>query len=64
MVRDLTVRTGFAVIFPEYTLAPKQVFPVQQEQCYTTLKWISEHGETHGLICDDIALFGDSAGGK
>jgi hypothetical protein len=62
--RDLALRTGFAVVFPEYTLAPEARYPTQQEQCYATLKWISENGDSQGLSRSKFSIVGDSAGGK
>jgi acetyl esterase len=62
--RDLALKTGYAVVFPEYTLAPEAQFPTQQEQCYAVLKWVSENGHTKGLSMDNFAIVGDSAGGQ
>lgn len=64
IVRDLALRTGFAVVFPEYTLVPEAVYPTQQEECYAVLKWVSKNGKRKGLKQDSFALVGDSAGGK
>ncbi|POS75138.1 hypothetical protein DHEL01_v206472 [Diaporthe helianthi] len=63
IVRDLALRTGFPVVFPEYTLAPEVQFPVQHEQCYDSLKWLTENGKTLGLQATNFAIAGDSAGG-
>ena len=60
---DLVNRTGLAVVFPQYTLAPEQQYPVQQEQCVEVLQWVVEHGLSKGLLVDKIAISGDSAGG-
>ncbi|KAF2117778.1 Alpha/Beta hydrolase protein [Lophiotrema nucula] len=62
--RDLALKTGFAVVFVEYTLAPEARYPTQQEQCYATVKWVSEHGHSKGLSQDTFAVAGDSAGGQ
>lgn len=51
-------------MFPEYTLAPEVQFPVQHEQCYESLKWLTENGETLGLQGTNFTLAGDSAGGE
>jgi len=61
--RDLALQTGFAIVFPEYTLAPEARYPSQQEQCYAVLKWVSENGHKQGLSTDAFAIVGDSAGG-
>jgi len=34
----IALQTGFAVIFPSYTLAPEAHFPTQHEQCYAVVK--------------------------
>ncbi|KAF1979982.1 alpha/beta hydrolase fold-3 domain-containing protein [Bimuria novae-zelandiae CBS 107.79] len=62
--RELALQTGYAVVFPEYTLAPEARYPTQQEQCYATVKYVSEHGHEHGLSREKFAIVGDSAGGQ
>lgn len=64
VVTDLVLRTGYAVVFPEYTLSPEAKWPAQQEQCFEVLKWMAHNGSCHNLIPDKFALIGDSAGGK
>lgn len=61
---DLALRTGYPVIFPEYTLAPEVQFPTQHNQCYESLKWLTENGDTLGLQGTNFTLAGDSAGGE
>ncbi|KAK4947360.1 hypothetical protein LTR10_013728 [Elasticomyces elasticus] len=61
---DLVHRTGFAIVFPQYTLAPEEQFPAQQEQCLEVLQWVVKHGHTKGLKNDKFALAADSAGGQ
>jgi acetyl esterase len=61
---DIALKSGFAVVFPEYTLAPEVRFPTQQEQCYAVVKWVHEHGVTLGLRQQGFAIVGDAAGGK
>ncbi|KAK8007264.1 hypothetical protein PG989_001254 [Apiospora arundinis] len=60
---DLVLRTGYALVFPEYKLAPEAQWPEQQEQCFRVLQWITQHGRNHNLINDKFAIVGDSAGG-
>lgn len=62
--RDLALQTGYAVVFPEYTLVPAARYPTQQEQCYATVKYVAEHGQDHGLSRSTFAVVGDSAGGQ
>ncbi|KAK8038922.1 AB hydrolase superfamily protein [Apiospora rasikravindrae] len=60
---DLVLRTGYAVVFPEYALSPEVKWPTQQEQCFKVLEWMVQCGSSHDLIPDKFALVGDSAGG-
>ncbi|KAF2872079.1 Alpha/Beta hydrolase protein [Massariosphaeria phaeospora] len=62
--RDLALQTGFAVVFPEYTLAPEARYPTQQEQCYAAVKWVRQHGSSKGLSQDAFSIVSDSAGGQ
>ncbi|KAF3007433.1 hypothetical protein E8E13_003495 [Curvularia kusanoi] len=64
LCRDIATQTGFAVVFPEYTLAPEARYPTQHEQCYALVKWVKKHGNTKGLSQDLFAIVGDSAGGQ
>jgi acetyl esterase len=61
--RELVLGTGFAVVFPEYSLAPEKKFPVQNEQNFAVAQYIVKNGAKHGLKTDKIAVAGDSAGG-
>lgn len=62
IVRELALRTGAAVIFPEYTRAPEARYPVAAEQAYETALWIVSHGAGHGLDPTRVAVAGDSEG--
>ncbi len=64
LARELAVGTGSAVAFVEYSLAPEVKYPVQIEECYTTARWVTQHGAQHGLDPTRIAVAGDSAGGN
>ena len=59
---DLVQRTVLAVVFPEYSLAPKKKFPTQHEQCIEVLQYVLRHGSEHGLRVEKVAVAGDSAG--
>ncbi|KAF3033662.1 hypothetical protein E8E11_002967 [Didymella keratinophila] len=62
LCRDIALQTGFAVVFPEYTLAPEARYPTQQEQCYAVVKWVRSHSNTYELSQDLFATAADSAG--
>lgn len=61
---DVVKRTGLAVVFPEYTLAPEKKHPAQIEQCIQVLQDVLEHGSIAGLKVDRVAIGGDSVGCK
>jgi acetyl esterase len=61
---ELAVAADAAVAFIDYALAPEARYPVQIEQCYAVARWVTEHGESHGLDSSRIAVAGDSAGGN
>ncbi|MCP9207687.1 alpha/beta hydrolase [Streptomyces cucumeris] len=64
LVRELAVRVGAAVVFPEYDLSPEVHYPVALEQNYAVGQWIVAHGEGAGLDPARIAVVGDSVGGN
>jgi acetyl esterase/lipase len=63
LVRDLVVGSGQASVFVEYTPLPSAKFPVQMEQCYAALKWVSAHAADFGADGNRIAVAGNSVGG-
>ena len=64
LATDLVLRTGYALVFPVYKLAPEAKWPEQQDQCFAVLEWLTQNGACHNLVTDRFALMGDSAGGK
>jgi acetyl esterase len=64
LVRELTVRTGAAVVFPDYSLSPEARYPVAINQNYAVAKWVSQHGAEHNLDSSRVAVAGDSVGGN
>lgn len=63
VVRKLANKTGSAVIFPDYRLAPEHPFPAGLNDCIDIVKWASENAEDLGIDRDQIGIIGDSAGG-
>ncbi|EWZ45902.1 hypothetical protein FOCG_01616 [Fusarium oxysporum f. sp. radicis-lycopersici 26381] len=63
LVEDLARRTGAAIVFPDYTLAPHRTFPFPFEQSYEVLEYMIRHGKQYNLLVKTIALAGDSVGG-
>jgi acetyl esterase/lipase len=64
LIRELTVGTGTAVVFPNYSLSPNAHYPVAIEESYAVLEWVAEHGAESGLDPSRIAVAGDSVGGN
>ncbi|WP_280413726.1 alpha/beta hydrolase [Nocardia carnea] len=64
LVRELTVGTGAAVVFPEYDLSPEARYPVAIEQSYAAAAWVARQGTDRGLDSTRIAIAGDSVGGN
>jgi acetyl esterase len=64
LVQELAVGARALVVFPDYTPAPEAQYPAQNEQAYTALEWVAEHGADLGVDNTRIALAGDSVGGN
>ena len=64
LIREFAVRTGAAVVFVNYSLAPEAPYPTAIEELYAALEWIVNHGSRARLDGARIAVAGDSAGGN
>lgn len=64
LVRELSVGTGAAVAFVEYSPAPEAHYPVQIEQGYATAQWLTARGPAEGVDPNRMAVAGDSVGGN
>jgi acetyl esterase len=64
LVRELVVGARAAVVFPEYRLSPEAKYPAAIEECYSVVKWVTEHGRERGLDPERLAVAGDSVGGN
>ncbi|MGW3739934.1 alpha/beta hydrolase [Streptomyces sp. NPDC005146] len=64
LVRELSIGTGAAVVFPEYDLSPAARYPVAIEQNYSVAQWIAREGHDKDLDGTRIAVAGDSVGGN
>lgn len=63
LVCEYALKTPCKVIFVDYRLAPKYVFPVGVEDCYAAFEWVCKNAEVLGIDQNKIAVGGDSAGG-
>ena len=64
LVRELTIRTEAALVFPEYSLSPEARYPTAVEENYSVVKWVADHGAEYGIDADHLAVAGDSVGGN
>jgi acetyl esterase len=62
LARELSVRSGVAIVFPEYALSPEARYPTALEQSYAAAQWVADSGADHGLDPARIAIAGDSEG--
>jgi acetyl esterase len=64
LARALTVRSGCALLVPDYRLAPEHPFPAALEDCEDTLLWAwRQRGNLLGWDAP-LIVAGDSAGGN
>ena len=64
LMRELAVRAGAVVVFPEYRLCPEARYPTAIEECYSVVKWVAERGREHRMDPERLAVAGDSVGGN
>ena len=60
--RLLAVKSGWAVLAVDYTLAPEKQFPTQPDQVFAVLQHVTANGAKLGVNGGRIAIGGDSAG--
>ena len=60
--RLLAIKSGWAVLAVDYTLAPEKKFPVQPDQMFAALQYTAANADRLGLDGQRIAVGGDSAG--
>lgn len=63
VVRKLANKTGSAVIFVDYRLAPEHPFPAGLNDCMDAVQWVFENAQSLGIDPDKVGIIGDSAGG-
>lgn len=64
LIRELSVESGAAVVFPNYSLSPEAKYPTAVEESYAVAEWVVEHGAEQGLDGGRMAVSGDSVGGN
>jgi acetyl esterase len=63
LCRELSRRSGCAVVSLDYRLAPTHKFPVAADDAWDATAWLAANGAVTGLDTSRLALGGDSAGG-
>ena len=63
-VKEYVAKTPCRVVYVDYRLAPDNPFPIPVEDCFSTYKWVLEHGEMLQIDSNNIMIGGDSAGGN
>ncbi|WP_204251706.1 alpha/beta hydrolase [Flavobacterium ginsenosidimutans] len=64
MVRDLSVLTGYAGVFVNYSLSPEHKYPQPVNEVYAVAKWIAAHGNDINVDGSKLGIVGNSAGGN
>jgi len=64
LVRELSNKSGSAIVFVDYDLSPGAQYPVALEEDYTATKYIADNGKQHNLDSSRLAIAGDSVGGN
>lgn len=62
--RDLAHRSGWAVLSPDYRLAPEHKFPTALSDSLDAVQWLATQGAAHGLDIHCFSVAGDSVGGS
>lgn len=63
LCRQLSLRSGAAVLALDYRLAPEHRFPAAVDDAWAALAWLHEQAPSLGLDGSRLAVGGDSAGG-
>jgi acetyl esterase len=63
LCRQLSARSGAAVLALDYRLAPEHRFPAAVDDAWAGLSWLHQHAGALGLDGSRLAVGGDSAGG-
>jgi acetyl esterase len=64
MVRDLSVLSGAAGVFVNYTRTPDAAYPQAINEIYAATRWIAENGAEINVDGKNLAVVGNSVGGN
>lgn len=63
MCRRAAIDGGCKVVYIDYRLMPKYMYPVAPKDCFCAYKWIIDNSKELGIDVEKIIVGGDSAGG-
>lgn len=63
LCREISNRSGCAVVSCSYRLAPEHPFPAAVDDAWFALNWVVDHARSLGIDEARLAVGGDSAGG-
>lgn len=64
LAKEYAVRLSCKVIYADYRLAPKYVYPYALEDCFATYEWTLKNAEELNVDVNRLIIGGDSAGGN
>lgn len=64
LAKEYALRLSCKVIYADYRLAPKYLFPYALEDCFATYKWVLKNADKLNIDVNRLIIGGDSAGGN
>ena len=55
---------GYAVVAPNYRLAPASIYPAQLDDVRAAVRWMAEHAAQYGFDPQRLVSYGESAGAQ
>lgn len=62
-IQSFVDASGCVVVAPDYTNSPTAPYPAALNDCYASLLWLKENGQSYGMNDSKIFVGGNSAGG-